>query len=92
MFWTFLDRALFFQLKVVDLIPLGTKYLYRTGAIITCSCFETAFNYKPRILDPKIEEFPCLQHKLYVTLTAVKNGVRNIQTAGYNGMRTAYTI
>ena len=42
---------------------------------------------KPRILDPKIEEFTCLVHKLSVTLTAVKIGVKNIQTAGYNGAR-----
>ena len=45
---------------------------YRARAIITCSCFETAFNYKPRTLDPKIEEFPSLVHKLSVTLTALK--------------------
>ena len=44
--------------------------------------------YKPRILEPKIEEFPCLVHKLCVRLTTVKNGVKNIQTAGYNGSHT----
>ena len=32
----------------------------RTLATITRSLFETALNYKPRILDPNIEEFPCL--------------------------------
>ena len=31
-----------------------------------------AFDYKLRILDPKIEEFPCLVHKLSVTLTALQ--------------------
>ena len=47
--------------------------IYRTRAIITRSWFETALNYKPRILDPKIEEFPCLLHKLSVTLTALQD-------------------
>ena len=35
---------------------------YRTRAIITHSWFETTLDYKPRILCPKIEEFPCLVH------------------------------
>ena len=52
--------------------PETTIFKYRTRAIITCSWFETALNYKPRILDPKIEEFPCLVHKLSVTLTALQ--------------------
>ena len=34
-----------------------------TRAIITLSYFETTVNYKPWILDPKIEEFLCLLHK-----------------------------
>ena len=33
--------------------------------------FETALDYKPQILDPKIEEFPCLVHKLSVISTAL---------------------
>ena len=33
-------------------------YKYRTRAIITRSWFETALNYKPRILDSKNEELP----------------------------------
>ena len=57
-------------------------------AIITHSWFETALDYKTRILETKIEEFPCLVHKLSVTLTAVKNGVKIVQTTGYNGSRT----
>ena len=28
-----------------------------------------ALDYKPEILNPKIEEFPCLVYKLSVTLT-----------------------
>ena len=48
------------------------KYKYCTRAIITHSWFETALDYKPQILDPKIEEFPCLVHKLFVTLTALQ--------------------
>ena len=35
-----------------------------------------------------MEEFPCLVHKLSVILTAVKNGVKNIQAAAYNGAHT----
>ena len=45
---------------------------YRTRANITCSWFETALDYKPQILDPEIEEFPCLVHKLSVALTALQ--------------------
>ena len=45
---------------------------YRTGAIMTRSWFETDLDYKPRILDPKFEEFPCLVHKLSVILTALQ--------------------
>ena len=57
---------------------------YRTRAIITRSWFVTTLDYKPRILDPKIEEFPCLVHKLFATLSALqykpqKNWVKNIQ-------------
>ena len=43
---------------------------------------------------PKIEEFPFLVHKLSVMpncstiKTAVKNGVKNVQAAGYNGAGT----
>ena len=47
--------------------PETTIFKYRTHAIITCSWFETALNYKPRILDPKIEEFPCLVPGLFST-------------------------
>ena len=42
---------------------------YRTRAIITRSRFETALDYKPRILGQAIEEFPRLVHKLSVILT-----------------------
>ena len=43
---------------------------YPTRIIITQ--FETALNYKPQILDPKIEEFPCLLNKFSVTLTTLR--------------------
>ena len=56
---------------------------YRRSFMATQFWFETALDYKPQILDPQIEEFPCLVHKLSVTLTAlqliqraVKNGVK----------------
>ena len=48
------------------------KDIYRTRAIITGSWFETALDYKPWILDPVIEEFPFLVHKLPVILTALQ--------------------
>ena len=60
---------------------------YRTSAIITRSWFETALEYKPRILGPT---FLVYVPKWFVILTslALKNGVKNVQTAGYNGVRT----
>ena len=39
-------------------VQAGHETKYRTRAIITRSWFETALNYKPRILDLKIEELP----------------------------------
>ena len=58
-------------------------------AIITRSRFETALDYKPRILGLI---FLVYVLKWYVILTsfALKNGVKNIQTAGYNGARMVY--
>ena len=53
------------------ILQLGNLHNYRTCAIITRSRFETALNYKPRIVDQKIEEFPCLLHKLSVTLSTL---------------------
>ena len=73
-------------------------FLYRTRAIIGRSRFEAALVYKPRILGLKIEEFPFLVHKLSVILfalynkTAVKNGVKKIQAAAYNGARTVSNV
>ena len=43
-----------------------------TRAIITRSWFETALDYKSRILGQKIEAFPFLVHKLSVILTALQ--------------------
>ena len=67
--------------------------MYRTRAIIFRSWFETALDYKTRILGPtflEIEDIPFLVLKWFVILIylALKNGVRNIQTAGYSGART----
>ena len=42
---------------------ISNLYKYRTRAIITRSRFETALDYKPRILGLKNEEFPFLVHK-----------------------------
>ena len=50
---------------------LGKTNRYRMRSIINRS-FETTFDYIPRILGPKIAEFPCLQHKLSVILTALQ--------------------
>ena len=44
---------------------------------VVCSCFENALDYKPRVLDQKIKEFPSL----------VK-----IQTTGYNGVLTVVQL
>ena len=51
---------------------VGSRYHMRS--IMTRSSFETAFDYIPRILGPKIAEFPCLVH----------NGVKNIQAEACN--------
>ena len=61
-----------FRVSLLNVTFHNIINIYRTRAIITRSWFETALNYKPRILDPKIEEFPCLVHKLSVTLTALQ--------------------
>ena len=70
---------------------------HRTRAIITRSWSFSALEYKPRILGLKIKNFIFLVHKLSVVYysinrstikTAVKNGVKNIQAAAYNGVRT----
>ena len=45
---------------------------YLTGAIVTRSWFETALDHKPRILGPKMEEFPSLVDKLSAILTALQ--------------------
>ena len=45
---------------------------YRTHAIIARSGFETALDYKPRILGLKIAKFAFLAHKLSVILTALQ--------------------
>ena len=62
------------KVQIGNLIELSTTliYTYRASAIVTRSWFETALDYKSRILGPKIEEFPCLVHKLSVTLTALQ--------------------
>ena len=41
-------------------------------ASITRSWFETALDYKPRILGPPIEEFPLLVHKMPMILTVLQ--------------------
>ena len=58
--------------KKYQITTLSRKFEYRMRATITHSWFETALNYKPRILDPKIEEFPCLVDKLPVKLTTLQ--------------------
>ena len=62
-------------LRGVHMIPLYSPTItfnYHMHAIITRSWFETTLDYKLWILDPKIEEFPCLVHELSVTLTALQ--------------------
>ena len=78
--------AMSFLNHVVDHIFL---IQYRTSAIITRSWFETALDYKPRILGLI---FLVYVLKWYVILIsfALKNGVKNIQTEGYNGACTVF--
>ena len=63
--------------------------VYRTRVIITRSWFETALDYKPRILGPTFLVY-VIKWSVILTSLALKNGVKNIQTAGYNGARTIY--
>ena len=72
------NKAIFFWLFFHTLEPIhNTKMTpikmrphlilkYRACAFITRSWFETALDYKPRFLGSKIEEYPCLVHKLSV--------------------------
>ena len=57
---------------LVNWVYWASPNSYHTRSIITRSWFETALVYYPRILDPKVEEFTCLVHKLSVTLTALQ--------------------
>jgi hypothetical protein len=61
--------------------------VYRTRAIITLSWFETALDYKPQILGPTFLVY-VLKWSVILTSLALKDGVKDIQTAGYNGART----
>ena len=56
-------------------------------AIITRSWFETALDYKPRILGPTFLVY-VLKWSVILTSFYLKDGVKNIQTAGYIGART----
>ena len=56
-------HAIFVTLRILgkpttDNLKCYYDFKYRTRAIITRSCIETARNYKPRILDSKNEELP----------------------------------
>ena len=67
-FWTISKK---FSISPKQFGPIKNQYYYHMRAIITRSWFETGLDYNPRILGPKIEEFPCLVHKLSVILTAL---------------------
>ena len=62
--WTFSKHEVFQNKrdvkKYIGRAMFIVQATYRTRAIITRSWFEITLDYKPRILDPKIEEFPCL--------------------------------
>ena len=62
---------------------------YRTRVIIIHSWFEATLDYKPRILGPTILVY-VLKWSVILTSLAMKNGVKNIQTAGYNGGHTVF--
>ena len=55
----------FSSLKLITSHCYKNHKKYRTCAIITRSWFETALDYKPRILGPKIEGFLCLVKVIY---------------------------
>ena len=63
--------------------------MYRTRAIITRSWFETALDYKPRILGLTFLVY-VLKQSVVLTALDYKNGVKSIQTAGYNSARTVH--
>ena len=67
------------------------RLMYRIRAIITRSWFETALDYKLRILGPTFLVY-VLKWSVILTSLTLKNGVKNIQTAGYNGARTVFSI
>ena len=71
----------------LELYMLQMIFNYRTRAIITRSWFVTVLDYKPRILGPTFLVY-VLKRSVILTSLALKNGVKNIQTAGYNGART----
>ena len=50
----------------------GRKRPFTVRVTITRYWFETALDYKPRILGSKIEEFSCLVHKFSVVLIALQ--------------------
>ena len=59
----------------------NTQNRYRTRTIINRSQVNTNRTYKGRILRKKL---------LKKTFLTFQNGVKNIQTAGYNGVHTVY--
>ena len=61
-------------------------FIYPTPAIITRSWFETALNYKPQILGPTFLVY-VFKWSVILNSLALKNGAKNIQTGGYNGVR-----
>ena len=52
-----------------------------------CTKYKAALDYKPRILGPTFLVY-VLKSSVILTPLDLKNGVKNIQTAGYNGART----
>jgi hypothetical protein len=62
------DLSLISCYKMTLIENFFTKMKYPRCAMITRLSFETAFDYKLLISDQKIEEFPCLVHKLSSTL------------------------
>ena len=60
-------------------------------AIITHSWFETTLDYKPRILGPTFLVY-VLKWSAILTALDYKNGLKNIKTTGYNGVRTVSTF
>ena len=76
-----------FGIQIVQHYWLGSSKLGMIIIYSKCIAVNTALDYKPRILGPTLLVY-VLKWSVISTSLALKNGVKNIQTAGYNGACT----